>query len=613
MRGRWVVWACLLVAVLCGRRAEARQGEPATGGAVGGAATPVMPAARMARNVAIITIHGEIDRVMATSIRRRIAQAEAGGADALVLEIDTPGGEVGSMMEICAAIEAATKPTVAWVNRDAYSAGTFIALACREIVAVPGATMGDAAPIAMGPGGLQSMGATERAKLVAPLLALLVNSARRNGYSEEFVQGFVQLGVELWLVERSDTGERRFVGVAEYRYLFGADPPVGRPALAGGVGGTRSPRRAAPASGAAQGSTDFKPAGRMAPTVVSDVNKNLTQRRTQRDFTPADVGKWNLVEKVSDGSGLFTLKNDDLLAYGFSSGTVANEEELKRFFAAQNVQRLDLEWYEVLARWLDKPVVKGVLIVLFLLGLFVEMTHPGIVLPGLIAMLALGLLLAPDILLGAGGWWQVIAVVLGILLIALEIFVLPGLGIFGIIGLVLLFGGLLGTFIPPGGTFDTGERGSSSLLYGVATLVISTAVALIAMYFIGKHFGRLPFLSKLVLKDAREVGGATASVFAALGPDSGAAGAGSAVRAGDEGVAITPLRPAGRVTINDEVVDVVTESGFIAAGQGVRVVKVSRFEITVEPISSGVRMGQGPGAGKVGGEVAGGTREGGDA
>lgn len=587
-RVAWMLSALLLFtgALL----AQPSGGERGADGASPGALSSV-PAARRAKNIAVITIRGDIDRVMATSVRRRIAAAEAGGADAIVFEIDTFGGELGAALEICNAIESCKKPTTAWVNAKGISAGAIIALACNEIVAAPAVIFGDAAPVQISASGLKSMRDTERAKVLTPILTQLTDSARRNGYDEYFVQGLVKLDVELWLVERADTGERRFITRDEYRFLFNDDPAPARPALAGvGTVGT-TPRawkpsapRASPAPGAAASPTDMQPVGRLNRSTVDTVNAGLTVARTRRDLSQADVGKWTLLEYVSDGTGIFTLKAADMRAYGLSVAEASTDEELKAFFAGENLIRVEPAWYESLAKALDGMIVKGVLIILFLLGLFVEMMHPGLVLPGAVAFLSLVMILAPDILLGAGGWWEVIAILIGVGCILLEIFILPGFGVFGVAGLVLLFGGLLGTFMPGPGFFPDTPEGQSGLVHGVATLLISTVVAIVLMYFLGKHFGNLPLLNRLVLK-APTAEETSPSLLEAMGaPDDGP------VKPGAEGVAITPLRPSGRVQVGDEIIDVVAEIGFIAAGQPVRVTRVQAFCINVEPLPPDSRM-----------------------
>ena len=89
--------------------------------------------------------------------------------------------------------------------------------------------MGDAAPIAAMPlAGLIELPPAERAKLEAPLLTEVVDSARRNGYDEKLVQSFVGVRFSLWELEHRSDGRRLFVDANEYKAIFGSAPPLTR-------------------------------------------------------------------------------------------------------------------------------------------------------------------------------------------------------------------------------------------------------------------------------------------------------------------------------------------------------------------------------------------------
>ena len=206
------------------------------------AAPRAIPASRQADRVVVITLAGEIDQWTERSIKRRIALAESSGADAIVIEIDSPGGEVGAVLEICNAIKGSSiDNTVAWVNTDAYSGGAIVALACRELVTSVPARMGDAFPITFGPQGVRGLSPDERTKFLPPLLTEVADSARRNGSDEFLVQAMVIDGIELWSVDDTQTGETWFINEAEYRILFEGDPPRGKPVLTSVTG---DPKRA---------------------------------------------------------------------------------------------------------------------------------------------------------------------------------------------------------------------------------------------------------------------------------------------------------------------------------------------------------------------------------
>ena len=185
-----------------------------------------IPPARKASVVCVLPIQGEMDALTVSGLAQRLAQAKNAGADAIVLQLDTPGGDLLATLELCRQIKSEYPAnTVAWIRPRAYSAGVITALACREIVVAPQSVLGDAAPIAAIPvAGLISLPAAERAKMEAPLLSEVTDSSRRSGHDERLARAFVCVGDELWLVEDAARGERYVVDVNEYKIVFGHDP-----------------------------------------------------------------------------------------------------------------------------------------------------------------------------------------------------------------------------------------------------------------------------------------------------------------------------------------------------------------------------------------------------
>lgn len=550
-------------------------------------APAAVPAGRKASTVAVIRIEGPIDQVTSRSVQRRIGVAQDIGADAIVFELHTPGGMVGPSLEICNAIKNSPVPnTVAWVNTEAYSAGTFIALACREIVTAPYATMGDAAPIAMMPGlGLKSMSETERQKILAPLFSEMVDSARRRGYDEKLVQGFVSLGVELWEVEEISTGRRLFIDEAEHRTLFGEEPErptprLGQPARAVSSGPKFVPApmtgaEAGPAGKSGPGATAFKPASPgILPETSAEVSGSLDRLSERPQFSAGDRGRWRLVEYTTSGASLLVLKTEEMQRYGFSQATIKSDEDLRAYFGASTIRRFDESWSESLMRFFSGMIVRGILITVFLIAMFVEMAAPGVSVAGGIAGLCLIGLLAPTLLVGASGWWTVAAVLVGVGLILAELLVFPGTLFLGATGLLLLFGGLVGTFV----TAESGRTGEE-IVHGVAIVLLSVFVAGLAMYFIGKAYGTFPVFNRLILTGTNAAEDEGRGLLAAMAPT----GSEGALPLGVVGTALTDLRPAGTAEFDGRIVDVVSEVGFVDRGTRVRTVAVTAYRVGVEP------------------------------
>ncbi|MDX2131699.1 MAG: NfeD family protein [Planctomycetota bacterium] len=583
---RLVMLLCSLAALWTSATAQA----PAVGGGV--------PKDRQATNIAIITIRGEIDAqgVMAESVERRIRLAERAGADALVFEIDTPGGAVDSVLRICTAIKGSTvQNTAAWINRDAYSGGAIIALACRRILVNDPVNFGDAMPVSGGPLGIvpQEIPTELLKKVLTPLLSDVRDSARRHNEhfgaylrDEYLVQSIVANDVELWYVRNRETGVRVAIDRAEFERLFPGADAGGPTRLAGlpqsGGGGGSGAAESAPDTGVPAGS-------RKMALVAGEVEGRQTISSRRPVINGADAGKWELLEKATDGTAPAMLKASDMMFFGLANNDVLptgevvhirSDADVMAYFQGSNLLRLDRTWSEGLTLFLTNIVVRAVLVMIFLVALFVEMTHPGTFVPGLIALAALVALVAPPMLIGMSGWWAIAAIGIGIGLLLVEAFVLPGFGVAGVVGLVLLFAGLIGTFLPRGeGGFPGIGEGGRPAIYGSTAVLLATFTAGVVMYFIAKNFGSLPILGRLVLKDpgtTEESEGFLADAF----PPSPAEG----VKVGDEGVALTPLRPAGRVEVGERVIDAVAEFGFIDAGSRVRIVTMDGFRTGVERV-----------------------------
>ncbi|MEM8756381.1 MAG: NfeD family protein [Planctomycetota bacterium] len=561
-----------------------------------------VPAARQADRVAVISIQDEINAVTATSVKRRMQQAADAGAQAIVFDINTPGGEVTAVLEITAAIKSSPiANTVAWINPEAYSGGAIIGLACREIVVSESSSFGDALPIAIGLGGAQA--ATQgdlRKKVVPPVLADVVDSARLRGWDEFLVQAIVIDGVELWLVERDDpAGGTRLLAIneAEFRLLFpDQEPPRGAPlVIAANTASQSAPvGETAPPPAAPRDGNAFRPASptldSLSPDLSGEADENTARdldmlaSSSQRPVLgPDDIGDWRLAGYLTNGSGPIVMKSREMLRLRFATTTVRNDEELRAFFGASELLRLDRSWSEAAVSVLSKFWVRGLLIVIFLLAMFLEMTSPGLFAPGVVALTALVLLMAPAWMLGLAGWWEVVAIGIGITLILAEILVLPGFGVFGVAGLIALFAGLVGSFVgPSGGLFPSDSGQQAELVRALITVVLAMLTSAAGMAFIVKQFGRLPVIGKLVLDANRDDGdqddiAPTAELFAAIDDRDELERL-----VGAEGTAHTALMPSGRIEIDGELYDGKCEFGYLDQSDPVRVLRTDAWQLVVE-------------------------------
>lgn len=543
----WLVLA--LVLWLLGQAAADSAAADAGPATLPAAATPAVdtdipPGLR----VAIIPVEGEIYGFTLQSLQRRVARALASGATAVVVEIDSPGGTLVSSLEISRYLKSLSVPTVAWVHNSAYSGAAVLATACRQIVMSPASVIGDCAPIVP----TQSLEATERAKALSPLLSELRDSARRHGYDYALLHAMCVLGVEVYLVEHAETGQRRAVNAADLAVMVhGQDPQTADRGQRGwfGLGG---------------GGTD---SGRASVDVA----------------TGADRGHWKLVRKIHDGQTLLTLSQAQAVEVGLArSDQVAQTTDLERYLKAAATFRVAQTWSESVANWLTSPMIRGILIMALLLGGYVEMQSPGLGLPGGIALLALVALIGAPFMVGLAEIWHLILLALGLMFLAVEIFLTPGFGFLGVTGLALILAGLVLGIVPSSGDGPIPLPDPAmaavlrdSLLWTLAAVVL----AAIGLFWLTRYFGRIPVLNRLVLSAAQTVPGEFQPVSG-----SEAVGGGS-IAVGDIGQTTAPLRPTGRARFGDRVVDVVSLAEWIEPGRRVRVVEIAGNRIVVEALS----------------------------
>jgi membrane-bound serine protease (ClpP class) len=534
--------------------------------------TPIaIPAGRKADSVAILPIHGPIDGVTTRSLERRLAEAKADGCDAVVLELDTPGGDLLATYDILELIRTrAPANTVAWIRPKAFSAGTIIALSTREIITTPSGVFGDAAPIQGLPVvGLRQLPAAERAKIEAPLLSEVVYDARRQGWDEKLVQSFVAVDVELWLIRNKRTGDRLFVDAPEYERIFG-EPPTSTglarlPSVPSrdpltGLLGTADPDEPVPTASERDATIEFL--------------QDLPSRRPT--LGPEDAEDWVSLGQVVTRDELLVLRADEAAAYGFTSAQVADDRELLAFFGATSATRYDTTWSEGLVRFLTLWPVRAVLIAVLLIGFFIETAAPGYGAFGLVSIAALALLLGAPLLAGMAEWWTVAVVLIGLMLAAFELFLLPGFGVAGVAGGICIFVGLVGTFVG-GRPFDDGVR--DGLVHGLLATTIGFIGGGVGIWLLLRNIPRLSFASRIVLADAVGVGIDDSTGRPAPAP---MPTIGTIIPKGSEGVVVSPLRTSGRVRFGDRLIDAQSVGAYIDRGTRVRVVSSDDFGVKVE-------------------------------
>ncbi len=568
-----------LLALACAGRAEGTGSSLGVSWGVGTSQAPpsaqsaprAIPASRAAERVGVITVRGPIDAVTLQTITRRLERAVSEGCDAVVIELDTPGGELNATMAICHLLKtSAPINKVAWVRPQALSAGAIMALACREIVMSDASSIGDAAPIAILPGqGLTPLPSAERAKMESPVLAEVTESADRHGYDVRLVRAFIRTGDELWLLERDD-GRRIFADAREFEIAFGFPPT-----RSGRVPPEELATLAPPTEPLTPDPSDETAIDGLADPNAAALAAADERLREQAVHEPRigveERGRWRLIGQVDTADELVTLRAAQAVSFGLARAIVNDDSELLRFFGAQRIERYDESWSEALVRFLISWPVRMVLIIVVVISFFVEMATPGVGVFGAIATAGLLALVGAPAIAGLAEWWEILCIALGIVLVAVEFFVAPGLGIAGLSGAVLLLVGLVFSF-------TSGDLSSPQVQNDIVIGLFSVLGAfLLSGVGIAVILRRMPE-SRLFRRFVLEATVTRHPELAAIG----VAGATNAAL----GVTLTDCRPTGRARFGDRVLEVRSRGGWIAAGTTVVVVGRDGLGTIVEECST---------------------------
>jgi membrane-bound serine protease (ClpP class) len=179
--------------------------------------------------VVVIPLKGEVSRAQFFFLRRIIKMGEAANASAFILDMDTPGGELGAGVDILQALLKVEAPTLTYVNPNAGSAGALIALGTKQIWMAPVSAIGAAAPVM---GGGQEIPETLNDKIVSYYSGYFRSAAERNGHNPEIAEAFINTSKEVKVGGRviDEEGELLTLSAQE-----AAEKINGKPLLATGI------------------------------------------------------------------------------------------------------------------------------------------------------------------------------------------------------------------------------------------------------------------------------------------------------------------------------------------------------------------------------------------
>ncbi len=456
----------------------------------------------------------DIDGSSRESVAHVIKDVRQKGGNVLILVINVGGNDLVAARNLADELRAAQTgedkiKIIAFISELAPGAGTVVALGCNEIV------MSKPKPDAMGDAKEAEIGdfsaylkATRQADVEANLSSIR-DLAEKQGYPGIFIDGMFRADIEILRVK-----------------------PV--------------------------------------------ANNLANQRRfmTREEFEKNKT-EWVEDKVVKPKGQLLKLNTTQAVEYGIARASVEGTDvkAVTGAFGWPDAKSPDPGWLDKFADFLRNPVVTVLLVVLGFTGLILELKVPGLTVPGIIAALCFLLVFWAHSKFGGQTFaLAFLLFILGLVLVGIEIFVLPGFGACGIFGILCMLAGLgLVTLdkVPQTGN-EWGKLGERVSIYMFAMMG-----SFFLAFFIARFLPKLPGGNRLVLNAPTESGG----------PSGALPGAGEAAEfLGAIGTTNTPLRPAGMVKFGDKFVDVVSDGGFIPAGTRVQVIQVEGTRIVVKEV-----------------------------
>lgn len=296
-----------------------------------------------------------------------------------------------------------------------------------------------------------------------------------------------------------------------------------------------------------------------------------------KELSP-DMKKSILSTKTVDKNDeLLTMDDAEAKRLGFSKMSVGSINEMLKNYGYENatVIRLAETWSEKFVRFIS--AIAPVLMMIGLAALYMEMKSPGFGFPGIIGIICLSIVLLSQLLIGLADYTEILLIGIGVILFIVEIFVLPGFGIIGVAGLIVMAIGLVLSFqgfVIPKPEFPWQMNiFLGNILKVFLSLIGSMVLAVVFLRYIFPKLG-IVVHGPILLEDLHD---AKENSDTVLG-----------VSVGDKGVTETILRPAGKAIFGQTLYDVVTEGDFINKDSAISILAIQGNKIIVTKVQETV-------------------------
>ncbi|MCA9566002.1 MAG: hypothetical protein KC561_21040, partial [Myxococcales bacterium] len=299
-----------------------------------------------------------------------------------------------------------------------------------------------------------------------------------------------------------------------------------------------------------------------------------TAEATARDGAIAEsmVDASLSVEGVVEAGKLTTLTGSEALLAGIAEARAATLEELVAEHGAMSepITVIEQSWAESMVRFLTSSTISGLLMSLGMLGLFFELMSPGFGWAGAMGITMLVLFFTGQYLVHLAGLEEMLLFLVGIILLALEILVIPGFGVAGVLGILAVGTSLVLALVSADIDIAISTGALEDALLRVLLSLLGTVLGAVLLF---KFLPRTRVGRRLVLQERLASGGSVG--FGTDGVE--------APGIGETGVALTDLKPFGHAKIGGRRLEVVSDGGYLSKGDTIRISRISGSRIEVRP------------------------------
>jgi membrane-bound serine protease (ClpP class) len=282
------------------------------------------------------------------------------------------------------------------------------------------------------------------------------------------------------------------------------------------------------------------------------------------------------IDSIKERGKIITFSTQEAIKYGYCNAQVENEEDVLKSLKNNNItiEKHKSSLLESLIIWLVNPAVSGIFLLVIFAGIYFEFKAPGTLLPIAISAVAALIYFAPLYLEGLAANWEILVFILGLILLLVELFVIPGFGVAGISGIVLIVSSLTLALVR-NINFDFTFVPQGSVAFSFLLVAVSMSLPLLFIM----AFGHQIFASAMFKQ---------ISATAEMKTEDGFSIRDNSLVAliGQEGIAATDMRPAGKIDINGVRYDATADSGFVLRGTAVKVIQLRGTTLVIDLINT---------------------------